>query len=47
MPSLGDLSDPIIQPGPPAWQADTLPAELSGNIPALLGEGIFLFPEIR
>ena len=47
MPSPGDLSDPIIQPGPPAWQADTLPAALSGNIPALLGEGIFLLPEIR
>ena len=29
--SLGDLSDPGIEPGSPALQADSLPTELSGK----------------
>ena len=31
MPSLVDLPNPGIKPGYPALQADSLPAELSGN----------------
>ena len=30
-PSPGDLPDPGIKPGSPAWQADSLPTELSGK----------------
>ena len=30
-PSPGDLPDPGIEPWSPALQADSLPAELSGN----------------
>jgi len=30
-PSAGDLSDPGIEPGFPALQADSLTAELSGK----------------
>ena len=30
-PSPGDLPDPGIEPGSPALQADSLPAELSGK----------------
>ena len=30
-PSPGDLPDPGIEPGSPAWQADSLPAEPSGK----------------
>ena len=30
-PSLGDLPDPGIEPGSPALQADSLPAELPGK----------------
>jgi len=28
-PSPGDLPDPGIKPGSPAWQVDSLPTELS------------------
>ena len=31
-PSPGDLPDPGIKPGSPAWQADTLPAEPPGSM---------------
>ena len=31
IPSPGDLPDPGINPGSPALQADSLPAELSGR----------------
>ena len=31
MPSLRDFPDPGIEPGPPALQADSLPAELPGK----------------
>ena len=31
MPSPGDLPDPGIEPGSPALQADSLPAELPGK----------------
>ena len=31
MPSPGDLPDPRIEPGSPALQADSLPAELLGK----------------
>ena len=30
-PSPGDLPDPEIKPESPAWQVDSLPAELSGK----------------
>ena len=30
-PSPGDLSNPGIKPGSPAWQADTLPSEPPGK----------------
>ena len=30
-PSPGDLPDPGIEPGSPAWWADSLPSELLGN----------------
>ena len=30
-PSPGDLSDPGIEHGSPAWQADSLPSELPGD----------------
>ena len=30
-PSPGDLPDPGIEPRSPAWQADSLPTELSGK----------------
>ena len=30
-PSPGDLPDPGIKPGPPAWQVDSIPTELSGK----------------
>ena len=33
IPSLGDLPNPGIEPGSPALQADSLPAELSGKPP--------------
>ena len=31
MPSPVDLPDPVIKPGSPALQADSLPTELLGN----------------
>ena len=31
MPSPGNLTDPGTEPGSPALQADSLPAELPGN----------------
>ena len=31
MPSLGDLPDPGIEPGSPALQVDSLPADLPGK----------------
>ena len=31
VPSSRDLPDPGIKPGSPAWQADSLPAELPGK----------------
>ena len=31
LPSPGDLPDPGIKPESPAWQADSLPAELAGE----------------
>ena len=31
IPSPADLPDPGIKPGSPAWQADSLPAELPGK----------------
>ena len=31
-PSPGDLSNPWIEPGSPALQADSLPTELSGKV---------------
>ena len=34
-PSPGDLPDPGIEPGSPALQADSLPAELSGKLERL------------
>ena len=36
MPSPADLSDPGIEPGSPALQADSLPAELPGTQRQLL-----------
>ena len=30
-PSLGDLSDPVIEPGSPALEADSLPSEQPGK----------------
>ena len=30
-PSPGDLPNPGIKPGSPAWQVDSLPTELSGK----------------
>ena len=30
-PSLGDFPDPRLEPGSPAWQADSLPSEPSGK----------------
>ena len=30
-PSLGDLPDPGIEPGSPAWQADSLQSEPPGK----------------
>ena len=30
-PSLGDLPNPEIEPGSPAWQADSLPSEPPGK----------------
>ena len=30
-PSLGDLPDPVIEPGSPAFQADSLPSEPPGK----------------
>ena len=30
-PSPGDLPDPGIEPGSPAWQADSLPSEPPGK----------------
>ena len=32
IPSPADLPDPGIKPGSPAWQADSLPAELPGTL---------------
>ena len=32
-PPLGDLPDPAIKPGSPAWQADSLPSEPPGKHP--------------
>ena len=31
IPSSGDLPNPGIEPESPAWQADSLPTELSGK----------------
>ena len=31
IPFYGDLSDPGIEPGSPAWQADSILTELRGN----------------
>ena len=31
-PSSGDLPDPGIEPGSPAWQADALPSEPPGKL---------------
>ena len=31
-PSPGDLPDPGIEPGSPAWQADALPSEPPGKL---------------
>ena len=31
LPTLGDLSDPGIEPGSPTLQADSLPSELRGK----------------
>jgi len=30
-PSIGDLPNPVIKPGSPALQADSLPSELPGE----------------
>ena len=35
IPSPGELPDPGIEPGSPALQLDSLPAELPGNLPCL------------
>ena len=35
-PSPGDLSDPGIEPGSPALQADALPVELLGEPPNMV-----------
>ena len=45
-PSPGDLPDTGMEPGSPAWQADSLPTELQGkppaySLPALLRTEIF------
>ena len=34
-PTLGDLSDPGIEPESPTLQADSLPSELPGKLPPL------------
>ena len=31
-PSPGDIPDPEMDPGSPAWQADSLPSESPGGI---------------
>ena len=41
-PSPVDLSDPGIEPGSPALQADSLPTELSGKPPVKLKHCLFL-----
>ena len=33
IPSSGDLPDPGIEPGSPAWEADSLPTDLQGKPP--------------
>ena len=38
IPSPADLPDPGIELGSPAWQADSLPAELSGKPQKLSAE---------
>ena len=37
IPSPGGLPNPVIEPGSPVWQADSLPAELSGKPFSCLG----------
>ena len=44
-PSLGDLSDPGIEPGSPALQADSLLTELQGSPERCFGEGAHLIQE--
>ena len=41
-PSPGDLPDPGIEPGSPAFQADSLPSEPTINLVAMC-VGLFLF----
>ena len=36
-PSPGDLPDPVIEPGSPALQADSLPTEPPGKPTSMLG----------
>ena len=38
-PSPGDLPDPGIEPGSPAFQADALTSEPPGNPGSILGSG--------
>ena len=46
MPSPADLSNPGIEPGSPALQADSLPAELPGFQTLWLLENLLNFAEI-
>ena len=45
-PSPGDLPDPGIKPGSPAWQADSLPSEPPGKSPLVIHYFIKKLPPI-
>ena len=44
IPSAGDVPDPGTEPGSPALQADSLPAELQGKPPRNGGTPLIHFP---
>ena len=46
-PSPGDLPDPVIKLGSPAWQADALPSQLPGKPKSLRGFDIIIYTRIR
>ena len=46
-PSLGELPDPGIEPGSPALQADSLPAELPGKPTERIGAGYFNWSDCK